>query len=181
MRHFRGLVTPFFFVKFESMKHISILVPKGAILGSLEGTRQLFTQVNHFFRDRGLPLPFEVQLVGLTAATALTGGLFTSHNHRVFQEVKKTDLIIVPAFDGDIEQALEANGAKVCSLAPGVIDTDMQVQLRSADAASFPDVGSFRGMKDQGALTSPEEAARRVLAFLAREDFGREPVADVRG
>ncbi|QJW84002.1 SDR family NAD(P)-dependent oxidoreductase [Ramlibacter terrae] len=80
-----------------------------------------------------------------------------------------------------LEQALEDNGARVCSLAPGVIDTDMQVQLRSADAASFPDVGSFRGMKDKGALTSPDEAARRVLAFPAREDFGKEPVADVRG
>ena len=114
------------------MKHISILVPKGAILGSLEGTRQLFTQVNHFFKDRELPLPFQVQLVGLTTATPLTGGLFTAHNHVVFQEVEKTDLIIVPAFDGDIEQALEANkdfipwivdqykkGAEVASLCMG--------------------------------------------------------------
>jgi len=33
------------------MKHISILVPKGAILGSLEGSRQLFSQVNEFFQD----------------------------------------------------------------------------------------------------------------------------------
>ena len=80
-----------------------------------------------------------------------------------------------------LEQALQANGAKVCSLAPGVIDTDMQVQLRSADAGSFPDVGNFQGLKDKGALTSPEDAARNVLAFLARADFGREPVADVRG
>jgi len=80
-----------------------------------------------------------------------------------------------------LEQALQPHGAKVCSLAPGVIDTDMQVQLRSADAGSFPDVGNFQGLKDKGALTSPEDAARNVLAFLARADFGREPVADVRG
>jgi transcriptional regulator GlxA family with amidase domain len=91
------------------MKHISILVLKGAILGSLEGTRQLFTQVNHFFKDRDLSIPFEVQLVGLTAATPLTGGLFTAHNHIVFDEVKRTDLIIIPAFDGDIQQAIEDN------------------------------------------------------------------------
>lgn len=80
-----------------------------------------------------------------------------------------------------LEQALEANGAKVCSLAPGVIDTDMQVHLRGADPASFPDVGTFQGLKDKGVLTSPEDAARMVLAFLARPDFGAEPVADVRG
>lgn len=95
------------------MKHISILVLKGAILGSLEGTRQLFTQVNSFFKEKEVPLPFEVQLVGLTSATPLTGGLFTAHNHDVFTNVKKTDLVIIPAFDGDIPEAIEANKAFV--------------------------------------------------------------------
>jgi NAD(P)-dependent dehydrogenase (short-subunit alcohol dehydrogenase family) len=80
-----------------------------------------------------------------------------------------------------LEEALRPHGARVCSLAPGVIDTDMQVQLRSADPQRFPDIGNFQGMKDSGALTSPAEAARRVLAFLARGDFGANPVADVRG
>jgi NAD(P)-dependent dehydrogenase (short-subunit alcohol dehydrogenase family) len=79
-----------------------------------------------------------------------------------------------------LEQAALANGAKVCSLAPGVIDTDMQVQLRGADATSFPDRGNFAGMKEKGMLSSPDEAAARVLAFLARADFGSNPVADVR-
>jgi benzil reductase ((S)-benzoin forming) len=79
-----------------------------------------------------------------------------------------------------LDEALKANGAKVCSLAPGVIDTDMQVQLRSADAAAFPDRGNFQGMKDKGQLASPEEAAAKLLAYLARADFGSNPVADVR-
>ncbi|QTD44085.1 SDR family NAD(P)-dependent oxidoreductase [Ottowia testudinis] len=80
-----------------------------------------------------------------------------------------------------LDEALTPNGAKVCSLAPGVIDTDMQVQLRGADAAAFPDRGHFERMKRDRQLTSPEEAAHRVLAWLARPDFGAEPVADVRG
>lgn len=114
------------------MKHISILVPRGAILGSLEGTRQLFTQVNSFFKDRGDDPLFDVQLVGLDAVTSLTGGLFTAHNHALLHEVKKTDLIVIPALDGDIEQAVEANkeftpwiveqydkGAEVASLCMG--------------------------------------------------------------
>jgi NAD(P)-dependent dehydrogenase (short-subunit alcohol dehydrogenase family) len=79
-----------------------------------------------------------------------------------------------------LEQARLPNGARVASLAPGVIDTDMQVQLRGADADRFPDRGSFVGLKEKGMLTSPEEAAARVLAFLARPDFGANPVADVR-
>ena len=80
-----------------------------------------------------------------------------------------------------LDEAAAPNGARVCSLAPGVIDTDMQVQLRGADAAAFPDRGNFERLKTGGQLTSPDEAARRVLAYLARADFGREPVADVRG
>ncbi|HEY0825002.1 MAG TPA: SDR family NAD(P)-dependent oxidoreductase [Ramlibacter sp.] len=79
-----------------------------------------------------------------------------------------------------LEQAALPNGARICSLAPGVIDTDMQVQLRTADAARFPDRGTFEGLKDKGMLTSPQEAAARVLAYLERADFGANPVGDVR-
>lgn len=79
-----------------------------------------------------------------------------------------------------LEQAALPHGARICSLAPGVIDTDMQVQLRNADATSFPDRGTFEGLKEKGMLTSPQEAAARVLAFLQRADFGSNPVADVR-
>jgi benzil reductase ((S)-benzoin forming) len=79
-----------------------------------------------------------------------------------------------------LEEAAKPLGAKLCSLAPGVIDTDMQVQLRGADANAFPDIGNFIGMKDKGQLSSPADAGARVLAFLARADFGTNPVADVR-
>jgi NAD(P)-dependent dehydrogenase (short-subunit alcohol dehydrogenase family) len=79
-----------------------------------------------------------------------------------------------------LEEARVAGGARVCSLAPGVIDTDMQVQLRGADASQFPDRGGFIHLKEQGQLASPEEAAARVLAYLGRPDFGSNPVADVR-
>lgn len=79
-----------------------------------------------------------------------------------------------------LEEANKTGGAKVCSLAPGVIDTDMQLQLRGANPAAFPELDSFVRLKSAGQLTSPEEAARRVLAFLARPDFGVQPVADVR-
>lgn len=79
-----------------------------------------------------------------------------------------------------LEEALKPNGAKVCSLAPGVIDTGMQEHLRSADASAFPDQETFLKLKTSGSLTSPEDAATRILAFLARTDFGSNPVADVR-
>jgi len=80
-----------------------------------------------------------------------------------------------------MEEALHTHGAKVCSLAPGVIATDMQVQLRSADPQAFPDLANFQALHERGMLSSPQEAASRILAYLARPDFGSEPVADVRG
>jgi benzil reductase ((S)-benzoin forming) len=79
-----------------------------------------------------------------------------------------------------LEEALKANGAKVCSLAPGVIDTGMQDQLRAAASDAFPDQPGFVKLKTSGSLASSGEAAQRVLAFLKRGDFGVNPVADVR-
>ena len=79
-----------------------------------------------------------------------------------------------------LEEALQANGARVCSLAPGVIDTDMQVQLRGADPQAFPDHDAFVQMKSGGGLDSAAVAAGKVLACLERADFGANPVADVR-
>jgi len=80
-----------------------------------------------------------------------------------------------------LEELKRPNGARICSLAPGVIETDMQVQLRGADPSLFPDIGDFRAMKERGMLSSPAEAAGRVLDFLGRKEFGAQPVADVRG
>jgi hypothetical protein len=61
-----------------------------------------------------------------------------------------------------------------------VIDTDMQVQMRGAAGEAFPDQNKFLQLKAQGQLSTPEQAAELVLRFLARPDFGHEPVADVR-
>ena len=79
-----------------------------------------------------------------------------------------------------LEEALLANGARVVSLAPGVIDTDMQVELRGGDPAKFPDRERFTRMQSEGMLATPAAAAARVLAYLDRADFGSQPVADVR-
>lgn len=84
------------------------------------------------------------------------------------------------ALDEAHRLATQGAGAKIVSLAPGVIDTDMQMQLRGADAAGFPDQGSFLNLQASGQLATPHEAAAKVLKFLRRSDFGSQPVADVR-
>ncbi|MDZ7590306.1 MAG: SDR family NAD(P)-dependent oxidoreductase [Rubrivivax sp.] len=79
-----------------------------------------------------------------------------------------------------LEQAALPHGARIVSLAPGVIDTDMQVQLRGADPVLFPERERFLGLQAAGQLDSPAQAAAKVLRYLARADFGSSPVADVR-
>jgi hypothetical protein len=61
-----------------------------------------------------------------------------------------------------------------------VIDTDMQAQLRGSSGTGFPERKTFVELKESGRLSSSEDAAARVLAWLARPDFGVSPVADVR-
>lgn len=79
-----------------------------------------------------------------------------------------------------MEEALQPNGAKVVSLAPGIIDTDMQVQLRSADRNKFPEGARFAGFKSEGRLDSPESAGAKIVSYLERADFGAQVIADVR-
>jgi benzil reductase ((S)-benzoin forming) len=79
-----------------------------------------------------------------------------------------------------LEEATQPNGARVVSLAPGVIDTDMQAQLRGADPALFPERAKFAGLHEQGLLDSPAQAAAKVLKLLDSATFGSNPVADVR-
>ncbi|NBX53816.1 MAG: SDR family NAD(P)-dependent oxidoreductase [Betaproteobacteria bacterium] len=79
-----------------------------------------------------------------------------------------------------LEEADRPHGARIVSLAPGVIDTDMQSDLRAGDKDLFPDRDNFVHLKQTGALSTPEQAAARVLAYLDRADFGNQVVADAR-
>jgi NAD(P)-dependent dehydrogenase (short-subunit alcohol dehydrogenase family) len=79
-----------------------------------------------------------------------------------------------------LDEAQHAHGARVVSLAPGVIDTDMQVHLRGADAAQFPDRSRFVSLQTDGALSSSQDAAARLVRYLNQPDFGNTVVDDLR-
>jgi transcriptional regulator GlxA family with amidase domain len=93
------------------MKNITILVPEQAILNSIEGPRLLFSEVNDYLKRMGKPAKFKVQLAGLTHNTPVYDGLYSVHTKVLIQDVAKTDLIIIPAFDGDLKTALKVNEA----------------------------------------------------------------------
>ncbi|MBL8417780.1 MAG: SDR family oxidoreductase [Dechloromonas sp.] len=69
---------------------------------------------------------------------------------------------------------------RICSIAPGVIDTDMQATIRRTSAEDFPLLDRFLALKHQGELASPADAAERMVHHLLSEDFGKEAVADLR-
>ncbi|RDU96814.1 SDR family oxidoreductase [Trinickia dinghuensis] len=77
--------------------------------------------------------------------------------------------------------ALDAErGLRVASVAPGVVDTEMQGQIRGIDEARFPLRERFAEMKRSGQLTSPEEAAGKFADYLLSDTFGQTPTADIR-
>jgi len=79
-----------------------------------------------------------------------------------------------------LEQQDAANGARIVSLAPGVIDTAMQDVLRGVSAEDFKEQPRMVALKESGALLQPAEVAGRILAYLQRPDYGQQAVADLR-
>jgi len=71
-------------------------------------------------------------------------------------------------------------GLRVCSLAPGVIDTDMQAEVRASSPTEFPNRPRFEALKETGGLATPHAVAEQLLAYMGSEAFGTEPCADLR-
>lgn len=70
---------------------------------------------------------------------------------------------------------------RAVSLAPGVIDTDMQAAIRATPDADFPLRRRFVELQETGTLVAPADCARGVVDYLLAADFGGEPVDDLRG
>ncbi len=91
------------------MKNVSILVPETAIIEAVADPQYMFSAVNSFLHSAGKESLFDIQLVSLTKTVKLNNSSFTVHADKLLNEVKKTDLIFIPAISGDIPRALELN------------------------------------------------------------------------
>lgn len=69
---------------------------------------------------------------------------------------------------------------KVFSLAPGVVDTDMQGQIRQSSEKDFSRVQDFIRMKEEGLLAQPAAVADKILRLLRRPEGFTEVQQDVR-
>ena len=65
-----------------------------------------------------------------------------------------------------LEEKENGNNPNVYAVAPGVMDTSMQMQIRNSSEDDFSAVQNFIAMKENDALFSPEEAANRLLKLL---------------
>jgi transcriptional regulator GlxA family with amidase domain len=96
------------------MKQVSILVPQSpCILSSVIGAYKVLNTVNNTLKSQGKKPFFKIQLVGLSKETELYDGLFIVRPDVLLQNSEKADLIIIPAFDGDIQSCMKMNAAYI--------------------------------------------------------------------
>ena len=144
------------------MKHVSILIPQGhTSVVNIEGTHQILSYVNLFCEQMGKPSAFKVQLVGIAHETKQTTGLFTINPEVLIKDIKRTDLIIIPAIHGDHQQAMENNREFV----PWII----QQYKAGAEVVSFC-VGAFF-LAGTGLLTGKQCATHWSMANEFRRLF----------
>ncbi|MGD0726489.1 MAG: DJ-1/PfpI family protein [Spirochaetia bacterium] len=163
------------------MKHISILVPRGAAaLSCIEGSFIMFTKANDFLASRGRQPLFKVQLVGLSSEPQVYDRLFSVRPDVTIAEVHRTDLIVIPAVNGDRAEVIESNrgflpwivrqykgGAEVASLCVGAFLLAATGLLKGRKCAThwlaandfrklFPDVSlvSDKIITDEGGIYS---------------------------
>lgn len=74
----------------------------------------------------------------------------------------------------------QGKNLKISSVAPGVVDTGMQEQIRTSSPEDFPQVERFITLKEEGKLTPAAEAAEKLLAYLDSSAFGQETITDIR-
>ncbi len=78
------------------------------------------------------------------------------------------------------EIELDTADIQVFALSPGIIDTDMQHQIRNADNQGFSEVERFKAYKENNELATPEETAKKIAWFLQHQEQFNEVLVSVR-
>ena len=107
-------------------------MPESSVMQAVADPQYLFTAVNQFLIVAGKPALFDVELVGAKKEVKLNDGMYSIHTNRQLKDVKKTDLVVIPALFGDMTIAVAKNknlvpwiqqqynkGAEVASLCVG--------------------------------------------------------------
>lgn len=69
---------------------------------------------------------------------------------------------------------------RIMSLAPGIIDTDMQGVIRASKKEDFSLVEKFVDYKKNGLLLTPTEAAQKILEVMETKALSQGEILDIR-
>ena len=116
------------------MKNVAILVPESSVMQAIADPQYCFSAVNQFLAMSGRKPLFNVQLVGSKKEIKLNEGKYSVHPDKLLKDVKKTDLVFIPALFGDMGDAVKANK----ELKPWIVDQ----YKKGAEVASLC-VGAF--------------------------------------
>lgn len=78
------------------------------------------------------------------------------------------------------ESLIDNTDFKVLSIAPGIIDTQMQTAIRNAKQEGFSNINRFVEYKENGDLASPEVTAEKIVRFINEENLQQEVICSVR-
>lgn len=91
------------------MKKVSIYVPKSAVMEAVTPAYRLFNTANRFLEASGKEAFFDVEFVGLERHIQAQDGEYTIATSKLVSDVKSTDMVIIPALYGDLDNALKLN------------------------------------------------------------------------
>ena len=69
---------------------------------------------------------------------------------------------------------------RIYSIAPGVVDTSMQEQIRLSDKDSFSNLARFTELKELNQLDSAENVAKKIITFMFSENPFKNGRYDIR-
>jgi benzil reductase ((S)-benzoin forming) len=78
------------------------------------------------------------------------------------------------------EQSALPKPIQLMAFSPGVVDTDMQAEIRNANPEDFPELEKFRAFKEQGQLLDPESVAQALVELIHSPEFGNELMVSIR-
>ena len=92
---------------------ISVYVPQHAVIEAISPAYRLFKTANDFLAAAGKKPKFEVEYVGLHKSIKANDGEYSIKVDKLIDEIKKTDLIFIPALYGNMKTAVSRNAKAI--------------------------------------------------------------------
>jgi len=99
------------------MKHLTIVVPDGqnnlTTIACISGAYEVFAAANDRWTKIGKKRLFKIELAGVSKKVKFYNGLLTVNPQASISAIKKTDLIIIPAFNYFYKKVVKENQALI--------------------------------------------------------------------